>query len=359
MRAATRTATRLSDGRAIVWYDEQPSVLDRTDRRGLQPTQVRSEARFDPLLGEWVVIASHRQDRTHLPPDDECPLCPTSADRETEVPAADYDVVVFENLFPSLAADVPTLGGPPLFGRMPGRGRCEVVCFSSDHADSFGRLPTARVRTVVDVWADRTDALGQVPGVEHVFPFENRGADIGVTLSHPHGQVYGYPFVPPRIERQLASAEAHDRATGRNLFDDVLAAERTAGVRVVAEGEHWTAFVPSAARWPVEVHLYPHRRVPDLTATTDVERDELAVLLPDVLRRIDGLHGVDMPYVAAWHQAPVHRGRDVFALHLEVFSTRRAPGKLKHLAGSESGMGVWINDVTPEAVAEQLRAFRP
>ncbi len=260
----TRTSTRLADGRELIYFDETRRARDAVDTRDLPVIHVASEARFDPVLREWVVLASHRQGRTFLPPDDECPLCPSTDERSTEVPAHDYDVVVFENRFPSLATDVPDVpplvDGEALFERRPGIGRCEVVVFSSDHAASFKDLTSQRVRTVVDVWADRTTALAAVPGVQQVFPFENRGAEIGVTLSHPHGQIYGYPFVTPRTERMLDSARAHRERTGGNLFADVLAAEVRAGVRIVRRTEHWTAFVPAAAHWPFEVHLYPNRQ---------------------------------------------------------------------------------------------------
>ncbi len=354
------TPIRLADGRELIYFDEQPVDRSAPDRRDLPTTRVASEARFDPILREWVVMASHRQDRTFQPPPDQCPLCPSTPERSTEVPAAHYDVVVFENRFPSLAEGVPDVeafvDGNPLFERRPGVGRCEVVCFSDDHDASFGDLPLHRVRTIVDVWAARTAALNEIAGVEQVFAFENRGVEIGVTLSHPHGQIYGYPFVTPRTERMFASARTHLDRTGGNLLADALRAEQDAGTRVVARSELWTAFVPAAARWPVEVHLYPNRQVPDLMALTDAERDDFAAVYLDVLRRVDGLYDVQMPYIAAWHQAPVRVERDLAYLHLELFSIRRAPGKLKYLAGSESGMGAFVSDVTPEGTAQLLRA---
>ncbi|CCH27992.1 galactose-1-phosphate uridylyltransferase [Actinosynnema sp. NPDC047251] len=359
-----RTAGKLADGREIIYFDDTPGAPPRTavDTRDLPASQPLSEVRRDPLTGEWVAMAAHRQTRTYKPPADLCPLCPSAPGRPTEIPEADYDVVVFENRFPSFAEDVPalssTVDGMPMVARAAGRGRCEVVCFTSDHTTSFGSLEPSRVRTVVDVWADRTAALSAIPGVEQVFPFENRGEEIGVTLSHPHGQVYGYPFVTPRTERMLAVAAEYRAAHGRALLGDVLAAERAAGTQVVGTSEHWTAFVPAAARWPVEVHVVPHRQVPDLPALTDAERDDFAHFYLEVLGRLDALYQRPLPYIAAWHQAPVRTGRDLAWLHLEVFSVLRAPDKLKYLAGSESGMGVWINDATPEQIAERLRAAR-
>jgi UDPglucose--hexose-1-phosphate uridylyltransferase len=176
-----------------------------------------------------------------------------------------------------------------------------------------------------------------------------------VTLSHPHGQIYAYPYITPHTDRMLAFCASYRRESGRNLFDDVLAAERADCRRVVLQGSHWTAFVPYAAHWPYEVHLYPHRRVPRLTALAAAARAEFCELYLDLLRRFDRLFDGPAPYISAWHQAPVRRGGDDFALHLELFTIRRAPGKLKYLAGSESGMGAFANDLTPEAAAARLR----
>jgi UDPglucose--hexose-1-phosphate uridylyltransferase len=376
-----KTPARLADGREIIYFDESDDARrDIPDLREATPTQTSPEMRFDPLRGEWVVMAAHRQQRTHLPSGDECPLCPSTDERSTEIPAHDYDVVAFENRFPSLAfghhpglpgdatvneatalaqADLLADVGEPEPSRRPARGRCEVLCFSSDHESSFVDLGPRRVRTVMDVWADRTAELSALPGVEQVFCFENRGPEIGVTLHHPHGQIYAYPFRTPRTERTLESVRRHRERTGGDLFADILRAEERAGSRVVLRTEHWTAFVPAAARWPVEVHLYPRRGIPDIPALTDDERDDFAAVYLDLLARLDRLFGVPLPYVAAWHQAPVHGGRDLARLHLELFSVRRAPGKLKYLAGSESAMGVFVNDVLPETTAQRIREATP
>ncbi|MGH3436062.1 MAG: galactose-1-phosphate uridylyltransferase [Sciscionella sp.] len=357
-----RTSRRLADGREIIYFDDGPDVVDRTavDTRDLPEQAPYSEIRRDPLTGEWVAMAAHRQSRTYKPPADLCPLCPSSPGRPTEVPEPSYDVVVFENRFPSFAQAVPdlpsTVDGMPMVPRRPGKGRCEVVCFTPEHAQSFGQLRESRVRTVVDVWAERTTALGALPGVRQVFPFENRGEEIGVTLSHPHGQIYGYPFVTPKTAALLRTAGDYQQRYSRPLMGDILAAERASGRRVIASSEHWTAFVPSAARWPVEVHVVPHRQVPDLPALSSEERDDFATLYLRVLHAADALYGKPLPYIAGWHQAPAAEGRELSWLHLELFSVLRTADKLKYLAGSESGMAVWINDVTPERIADRLRA---
>ncbi|MFJ6657891.1 galactose-1-phosphate uridylyltransferase [Streptomyces sp. NPDC091377] len=346
-----KTSTRLADGRELIYYDlSDATVRTAADHRPLEPTVTSSEIRHDPLLGDTVAIASHRQSRTYHPPADQCPLCPTRDDRLSEIPDSSYDVVVFENRFPSLAGD---------------SGRCEVVCFTPDHDASFADLGEEHTRLVLDAWTDRTAELSHLPSVQQVFCFENRGREIGVTLQHPHGQIYGYPFTTPRTALMLRQAAAHKRATGGgNLFDAVLERE-LADSRVILTGEHWAAFVPYTAHWPYEVHLYPRRRVPDLLALDEAARAEFPRIYLELLKRFDRIFGEQeppTPYIAAWHQAPFGRpdgfegvDRDDFALHLELFTTRRTSGKLKFLAGSESGMSVFINDVPPERAAERLR----
>ena len=379
----------LADGREIVYFDEQPGLgralepdarslppvpslpflpLDRPDPGGRLDSGSRPDPggrlpapgpvdaadsadaggqngpgmRWDPLAGEWVLVAAARQDRTFLPPADQCPLCPSSAGRPTEIPAASYDVVSFENRFPSLRAP---------------HGRCEVMCFTSDHLASFASLSPRRVRTIVEAWADRTAVLSELPGIEQVYCFENRGEEIGVTLRHPHGQIYALPFVTPRTQQMVAQALAY---RGGNLFDDMVSDELTADVRIITRNEHWTAFVPRAARWPYEVRIFPATRVPDLPSLGEAARREFGPLYLDVLRRFDALFDTPAPYIAAWHQAPVRHeaARIEFAAHLQVLSVRRASGKLKYLAGTESGMGVWINDILPEHAAQRLREAR-
>ncbi|GHF98028.1 galactose-1-phosphate uridylyltransferase [Streptomyces filamentosus] len=340
-----KTVTTLADGRELLYYDSRDdAVRTAVDPRPLAPVTSRSEIRYDALTGDRVAVASHRQGRTHLPPADACPLCPAREGHESEVPDASYEVVVFENRFPSLSG---------------GLGRCEVVCFTDDHTASFADLTEERARLVLDAWTDRTAALSALPGVEQVYCFENRGREIGVTLPHAHGQIYGFPYVTPRTALMLGRIDEHRRETGRNLFDDLVARERADAERVVLETEHWIAFVPYAARWPYEVHLHPTRRVPDLLALDEAARTGFAQVYLELLRRFDRIFGPaepPTPYIAAWHQAPfADARREDFGLHLELFTVRRASGKLKFLAGTESGMGAFMNDIRPEDAARRIR----
>lgn len=364
-----KRATRLADGRELIYYDDPGTTLGperAVDARELAPRPETATMRRDVLTGDWVSIAAARQNRAFLPPAHLDPLAPQTPTNPSEIPSS-YDVAVFENKSPSFGPalaiargdapagvdaprDLDDLVAPGLGRTRTSVGRCEVVCFSPEHAGSFGSLTATRARTVIEAWADRTAALSALPGVEQVFPFENRGEAIGVTLPHPHGQIYAYPYITPRTTSLLASIDRE----GPDLFERILAFER-AGERVILEGEHWTAFVPFAARWPIEIHLLPHRHVADFAETTDAERDELAPLYLRLLRGVDALYDSATPYIAAWHQAPVHRGRDTARLHLQLTSPRRAADKLKFLAGSEAAMGAWIGDIPPETAAARLR----
>lgn len=363
-------ATRLADGRELLYFDDADSPLGTEraiDTRSLDARPVTATMRQDVLTGDWISIAAARQNRAFLPPAELDPLAPQTPTNPSEIPDT-YDVAVFENRSPSFGpalaravGDAPVADDPPQgladlaelgLGRTRSSvGRCEVVCFSPEREGSFGSQTPVRARTIIEAWADRTAALSQLPGIEQVFVFENRGEAIGVTLQHPHGQIYSYPYITPRTQRLLASIEQ----VGTDLFDRILDFERNDGSRIVLAGEHWTAFVPFAGRWPIEVHLVPHRHVADFTETSDDERDELSRLYLRLLRGVDALYDTPTPYIAAWHQAPVRVGRDGARLHLELTSPRRAADKLKFLAGSEAAMGAWIGDVPPEAAAERLR----
>ncbi|WP_424937315.1 MULTISPECIES: galactose-1-phosphate uridylyltransferase [Bacteria] len=358
-----RRDSRLADGRDLFYYDDPDTGLPperALDERALPPRPETATMRQDVLTGDWITFASARQNRVLMPSANADPLAPQSATNPSEVPSR-YDVAVFENRSPSFgpaAGDAPgapggldELAAIALDRALGSVGRCEVVCFSPEATGSFGTQTVVRARTVIEAWADRTAALSAIPGVEQVFPFENRGEAIGVSLPHPHGQIYAYPYITPRTGRLLDAV----RRTSDDLLERVLASEQ-ASSRVVLQGEHWTAFVPFAARWPLEVQLMPHRHVPDLAALTDAERDELAPLYLRLLRGVDALYDTPTPYIAAWHQAPVHVGRDTVRMRLELTSPRRAADKLKYLAGSEAAMSAWTAEILPEDAAERLRA---
>ncbi len=320
-----------------------------------------SERRYDPTTGEWVTFATHRQNRTFLPPAEYCPLDPSRPGHQpTEVDRPTYDMVVFDNKFPSLSEDPgpPEMPSTALLPTEPGYGVCEVLVYSEVHSATLASMSRRRIRGLIEVWADRYALLGAKDGVEYVFIFENKGEVIGVTLHHPHGQIYAYPEIPPKLFRELVAASDHHDETGRNVFLDVVERELADGVRIVVEGTAFVAFVPFWARYPYEVHVVARRHAPSLLDLTDPERDDLADVLKQVLVGFDALFGFSMPYIMALHQCPTDDAgwEPVTQFHIEFTPPHRTATKIKYLAGSESSAGSFVNDTVPEATAAELRA---
>lgn len=362
------TSSRLSDGREIRYYDPKgspPRVA--VDDRGLAPGSTeQGRMRRDALTGQWIPIAGHRQSRIFLPSAAECPLCPSRRGHLSEIPESSYNVVAFENRFPSFLlnpASTPD-GLPEGLGlgegmEFPAHGRCEVVTFSDDHEGSLGSLGSDRMALVMAAWQDRSIDLRSTPGIKYVFVFENRGADVGVTLHHPHGQIYAYPFVPPAAALIAGQAQRHfDDTGGRILLDDVRDFELAEGSRVIHVDDHWLAFVPYAARWPFEVQVHSRR---GLTCLDELEEQDIATFsgfYPRLISALDRIFATPMPYMSGWLQKPAGASaaeeRDS-RLFLRLISNRRAADKLKYLAGSESLMGAFINDVMPEQAATLIR----
>ena len=387
------TATKLSDGRDFFYLDDSPDYVSglktrelkdprklaymfasHIDADGNEVQYAAPQMRQDPLTGDWIPMSTARMNRPITAGPGALtkgnPLAarkPGSAYQDGEVPDTDYDVVVFENRFPSMV-QVPGvsrephyLNGNPLWKQAPAAGRCEVICFGPDENMLPAQLPVSRLRTVVEAWAFRTAEISQIDGIEQIFPFENHGAEIGVTLAHPHGQVYSYPFIAPRLEQELRHTQAYFERTGSNLLKDLMLSEIDNASRIVMRNHSWVAYVPAAARWPLEVHVAPVRDVLSLDQLDDQERWDLAQMYSTLLRRGnaffdkgDGL-GMDLPYIAAWHQAPLHDPRrENYRLNLQFFSFRRDVNKIKYLAGSESGMAAWVSDTTPELIAQRF-----
>lgn len=359
MSSIKKITGKLFDGRDIHYFDDAGSSHSSEKKPDLREPADRpplAELRNDPLNGEWIAVAAHRHTRAFLPPSNQCPLCPATAENLSEVPD-NFDVVVFENKNPAFGAlpngtSVPDLSQPSnsvLGETRPAVGRCEVVVFSPEHNGSLGQMPVSRVLTVLEALADRTDELQRLPGVKQVFPFENRGQEIGVTLHHPHGQIYSYPYITPRTQKVMEMASKNP-----SLFDEILVFEKSSE-RVLIETENFLAYVPFAARWPMEAHLLPKRPVANHADLTSDERAELAGVYSKLLHAFETVYETPSPYIAAWHQAPLSEGAKNLRLQLQITSPRRATDKLKYLAGSESAMGAFIADIPAEAIAAQLR----
>jgi UDPglucose--hexose-1-phosphate uridylyltransferase len=303
------------------------------------------ELRRDALTGEWVNVVGHRQGRPNLP-SDACPFCVGGL----EAPEP-YDVRWFRNRWPALAPGAP-IDFADGTAAHPAAGASEVVLFSPAHGESLASLPVEQVRRVVDLWAERTTALLARPEVEYVLVFENRGREVGATIDHPHGQIYGYPFVPPAPAREVESC--HGCAVCRDL-----AAELESGERIVAQHGDWVAWVPFASGYAYGMRLAPRRHIPSLAALDDGARDDLARVLIDALGRYDRLWpdagGADrFPYLLWFHQAPASGG-DAWHVHAHVAPPLRAPGVPRFVASGELGSGTLSNPVVPEDAARALR----
>ncbi|MDB5570164.1 MAG: galactose-phosphate uridylyltransferase, family 1 [Hyphomicrobiales bacterium] len=345
------------DGRGLWLYSKAPmGPLAPQDVPSFEPVEIATHMRWHPLAQEWVIYAAHRQDRTFLPAAD--PLAPTrDPQRPTELPAGDYDVAVFENRFPSLAAHpgpAPSMEGVRTAEAL---GRCEVVVFAQDGALGLAQLADDHVALVLQALADRTRAMAQA-GVAYVLPFENRGVEMGVTLHHPHAQIYGYSFLPGQQARALEAQRAHLAAHGRSYMEDLTESEARLGRRMIADFGGAVSFAPPFARFPYETWIAPTRRAARLGDLDDNALLSLARALSDALLRLDGLFAQPMPYLMTIHQAPCGGDCPEWGLRVEIWPIRRTAAKLKYLAGTELGAGVFASDVTPEDAAKLLREAR-
>jgi UDPglucose--hexose-1-phosphate uridylyltransferase len=318
-----------------------------------------SELRWNPLLGEWVATATHRQERTFLPPEDFCPLCPTKPGGfPTEIPGDSYDIVVFENRFPSLRSNpgATSVEGSDLYPVLPGEGVCEVVLYAPRHHSSLAQEPVEQIHKLIRVWRDRFQELSALEFVRYVFIFENKGEAIGVTLHHPHGQIYAYPFIPPHLKKELERSREHHASSGRCLLCDIVAEERKDGRRMLLENDSFCAYIPFFARWPYEVHISSRRHLQALVDFTSDEERDLAKILKSVLAAYDKLFDTSFPYMMVLHQRPSD-GLDYgyYHFHIEFYPPLRSANRLKYLAGSESGAGMFINDTLAEEKAGELR----
>jgi UDPglucose--hexose-1-phosphate uridylyltransferase len=304
-----------------------------------------SELRFNELRGEQVVYAIDRQERTFLPAREHCPLDPTRpGGPPTEIPFAAFQIAVFDNRFPSF--------------QKPG-GAAEVVVYTDRHDGSFATLSPARAEALMWVWRHRYEELGARPDIDYVMIFENRGVEVGVTLHHPHGQIYGYPFLPPVPALELAA----DERLGGCAPCALLARELDDGARVLIERDGVVAYVPHAARWAYEAHVVMREHRPSLLDCEPAELRALAQTLQALVRGYDALFERPFPYVMVVHQAPTSAPAgsptDTPAskghLHVEFYPPLRTAEKLKFLAGSEQGAGAFISDTLPEESAAALR----
>lgn len=338
-----------ADGRRLYLFGWQPHGLPVTEELEPGPAP-QPHLRWHPLRAEWVGYASHRQERTFKPPAEFCPLCPVQPGGfPGEIPFADFEIAVFENRFPAFSPAAPPPPDLPI-PTAPAKGQCEVVVYSAAHSGTVAALAPERRELMVRVWADRYRDLLAQDDVAFVMPFENRGEEIGVTLHHPHGQIYAFPFVPPAVAplvkafREGPALETMRRAIG-DAYD-------------VAGNDRAVAFVPPCARFPSEVWVMPRAFHPGPWTFTDEDVRAFADVLGEVVARYDGLYGKPMPYLCILYAAP--RGEEErFHFHIQFYPFLRTADRLKYLAGCEQGAGMFLVDGLPEQMAARLREVTP
>jgi UDPglucose--hexose-1-phosphate uridylyltransferase len=347
------------DGRQLTLYSRYPIASDIVaPSPSAEPVRANPHLRWHPLRGEWITYASHRQDRTFMPPPEYNPLAPTvDAQFPTELPQGRYDVAVFENRFPSLtlAAHAPPTA---IVETLPAQGVCEVVVFTQDPQATLSTLPLDHLELLLQVWGDRTRIIGHHPEIQYVLPFENKGIEVGVTLHHPHGQIYAYPFVPPIPAQMQRCQTAYYEQHQRGLLQDLIRQEIDENQRILYQDETAIAFVPVCARYSYEVWVAPIQPVATFADLTPGQRQGLARALKTVTLKYDGLWQRPFPYLMAWFQAPTDGNPHPEShLHAEFYPPYRSRDRLKYLAGTELAAGLFASDALPEEKAKELQAI--
>lgn len=313
-----------------------------------------SELRWHPLLREWVAVAAIRQDRPQMPAD-WCPFCPGSG----QVPDH-YETYLYPNDFAAFRLDSePFDPEPGLFKTTGARGATDVVLYHPNHNLAPSQLSAEHWRKIIDLWAHRYAEMQARADLQYTYIFENTGQAIGVTMPHPHGQIYTFPFIPPYIQRELDSALQFHDAGGRCLYCEILARELQQGIRIVVENAGFVAFCPFHARWPSEISLYARRHVAGLLELSENEKDDLARIIKTVRMKYDNLYGFQMPLMMILRQPPLHGQHPYCHFHIDFFPIQRSRTKLKYLAGVESGAGTFLNDTLAEERARELRETQP
>jgi UDPglucose--hexose-1-phosphate uridylyltransferase len=346
------------DGRPLTLYSRSPIAVESTaPSPSNEPVRANPHLRWHPLRGEWVAYASHRQERTFLPPPEYNPLEPTKDPQfPTELPPGQYDIAVFDNRFPSMIA---TAHDPPelIVETLPANGACEVVVFTQDPKAALASLELDHLELLFQVWGDRSRALGSQPQIQYVLPFENKGVEVGVTLHHPHGQIYAYPFVPPVPARMGACQRAYYEQQQRGLLPDLIQKEIEDNQRILYRDPWAMAWVPICARYPYEVWIAPLQPTATLMDLTSEQRRGLARALKTVTLKYDGLWSRPFPYLMAWFQAPLDgQPHPEWHLHAEFYPPYRTRDRLKYLAGTELAAGMFASDTLPETKAQDLQA---
>lgn len=312
-----------------------------------------AELRWNPLTKDWIMIASHRQNRPQMPKD-WCPFCPGSG----KVPDS-FEVYKYDNDFPALSnkPPVPDDVETPIYKTAESYGKCEVILYSPEHTVTLPELSKEHIRKLVDLWAERYTELKKDEKNKYIFIFENRGEAVGVTMPHPHGQIYAYPFIPKRLELELEATREHKEKTGNCLLCDMLRDEVEDGRRIIIENEHFYSFLPFYCEYPYGMYIISKSHKQSIDLFTDEEKDSLADILKKTSGTLDSLFGFAFPYMMCMYQNPVNGGEcEDYHFHIKFFPPMRSENKIKFNASSETGAWAHCNPTAPEEKAEELRA---
>ena len=313
-----------------------------------------AELRWHPFIKDWVMIASHRQNRPQMPKD-WCPFCPGSG----KVPD-NYDVLKYDNDFPALMQNPPEPDpvGNDFFRVEKAYGKCEVILYSPEHTVTLPELSYDHMEKLVELWTQRFVELSKDENIKYVFIFENRGEVIGVTMPHPHGQIYGYPFIPKKIELELEASREHFEKHHECLMCRFLKEEQKFGKRVIFENEDFSVALPFFVEYPYGVYIISKSHKQNLAQMNAREKQNLAKTVRDTVGMLDSLFDMPFPYMMCMHQNPVNseNTEDYYHFHIEFFPPMRSKEKQKFNASSETGVWAHCNPTAPEEKAEELKA---
>ena len=314
-----------------------------------------AELRWNPLIKDWVMIASHRQNRPNMPKD-WCPFCP-GPDND-KVPKS-FDVLKYDNDFPALSQNPPTPDDVEtrLYKTKPAYGKCEVILYSPEHTVTLPELDVPHIRKLVDLWTERFTEVSKDENIKYVFIFENRGKEVGVSMPHPHGQIYGYSVVPKKIELELDACKEHRAETGGCLICDMVEDEVKAGSRVIFENDDFIVFLPFYCEYPYGIYISAKRHIQNLTQMTDAEKTSLAATLKEAAGTLDSLFDYPFPYMMCMYQNPVNTDDNIddYHFHIAFYPPMRSADKQKFNASSETGAWAHCNPTAPEEKAQELR----
>lgn len=322
--------------------------------------KLMAELRWNPMIQDWVMIASHRQNRPNMPKES-CPFCPGEG---KNIPK-DYDVLKYDNDFPALSQNPPdmdymiTPDGGDIYKIAPSYGKCEVILFSPDHNGSLYQLSDNHMYKLIDLWIDRFNDIKSDENIKYIFIFENRGDIVGVTMSHPHGQIYGYSMIPKKIELELDSCRDFYNKNNKCLFCRMNEEETAFNKRIICENDSFIAYIPFFADYVYGTYILPKKHKLTISDLNEQEKRDFGNILKKITGAYDNLFDYKFPYMMCMHNAPVNindeKLSEYYHFHVEFYPPMRSIDKQQFQASSETGVWAHCNPSSPEEKACEMR----